>query len=183
MPKPKRIAIIGTHSAGKTSLSYMLAVRHKIRGESVKIVQECARSCPYPLNEGMTKEACLWIYFEQMKKELEAMQKFDTIICDRSSIDSFIYAIAQNCYDNSDWHMEICYLAACEWMHSYDEIIYVKSGGMKPIADGVRSTDIEFQLRVEKIFDDWVNQRLKKLNIQVIESKSIFEDKQKWCDK
>jgi nicotinamide riboside kinase len=178
---PIRICIIGTHGSGKTTLSYLHAVKYKIMGYSTKIIQECARSCPYPLNEGMTKEACLWIYYEQMRKEIEAMQKFDIVICDRGAIDSFIYAKAQKCFDTSDWHMEIVYKAACEWMHSYDEVIYVKPGDIKPIADGVRSDDIAFQKRVEEKFDKWIAERFRKTtNFRTIESKDIFDNITSW---
>lgn len=148
----KKTAIIGTHSAGKTTLSYVLAAQKKREGRSVKIIQEVARSCPYPLNEGMTKEACLWIYHEHVKKELEATQKFDTIICDRSALDSFMYAKAQNCFDDQDIYLRLCLESAMNWMKTYDIIIYVEPGSIDPIPDGVRSTDKDFQERVRSEF-------------------------------
>lgn len=172
----KRFCIIGSHGCGKTTLSYILAAFHKKLGRSVKIIQEVARSCPYPLNEGMTKEACLWIFHEHMKKELEAMQKFDTIICDRSAIDSFMYAKAQNCFDKTDFYTGFCFDAANEWMSTYDKIIYVKPGSVKPMEDGVRSTDIAFQKRVEKEFDDWIINKYSTHKITVLMSDQIFDE-------
>lgn len=163
--KVKKTAIIGTHSAGKSTLSYMLAAHYKKLGKSVKIIQEVARSCPYPLNEGMTKEACLWIYHEHVKKELEAIQKFDTIICDRSAIDSFMYAKAQYCFDSSNRNMHLSFKSAESWMTTYDQIIYVEPGNIQPVADGVRSTDLEFQSRVQEQFK-WF-----------LESEILIEDK------
>ena len=174
--KVKKTAIIGTHSVGKSTLAYMLAAHYKRKGKSVKIIQEVARSCPYPLNEGMTKEACLWIYHEHVKKELEAIQKFDTIICDRSAIDSFMYAKAQSCFDIRDLNMVYSLKGAEEWMCSYDQIIYVKPGTVKPVADGVRSTDLLFQTTVEQEFSHAVYvANLHSRNLHIITANDIFE--------
>lgn len=148
----KKIAIIGTHSTGKTTLSYILASEQKKLGKSVKIIQEVARSCPYPLNEGMTRECCLWIYHEHVKKELEAIQKFDTVICDRSAIDSFMYAKVKKCFEFTDLYMHHCYQGAITWMNTYDEIIWVRPNSKNPTPDGIRSTDKEFQMDVDHEF-------------------------------
>lgn len=177
----KKICIIGTHSAGKTSLSYMLAVKYKILDKSIKIVQEVARSCPYPINEGMNKDACLWIYYEHVKKELDAMQKHDVVICDRSAIDSFMYAKAQNCFDETDSIMIHSFAAAEEWMDTYDEIIYVKPGDMKPTEDGVRSTDMDFRDRVEQEFQKWVTKSVRTNQLSIIYSLDIFDNIKTWC--
>lgn len=148
----KKIAIIGTHSTGKTTLSYILAAEQKKLGKSVKIIQEVARSCPYPLNEGMTRECCLWIYHEHVKKELEAIQKFDTVICDRSAVDSFMYAKARKCFDCMDTYMHHSFLAAIQWMNTYDEIIWVRPNSSNPAPDGIRSIDKKFQMSVDREF-------------------------------
>lgn len=171
----KKTAIIGTHSAGKTTLSYILAAKEKKLGRSVKIIQEVARSCPYPLNDGMTKEACLWIYHEHVKKELEAIQKFDTIICDRSAMDSFMYAMAQNCFDNSDYYMQLCLEASIKWMKTYDLIIYLKPGKVEPVEDGMRSTEKEFQLRVQNQFERFVVNLEVKNKIFDITADDVFD--------
>lgn len=170
----KCIAVIGTHGAGKTTLSYLLAFNYKLENQSVKIVQECARSCPYPLNEGMSKEACMWIFNEQMRKELEAIRLHDVVICDRSTIDSFIYAKAQNCFDAEDAVMMNSFRSAEEHMKTYEQIIYMKSGNVKPVADGVRSDDLEFQKRVEEQFDLWIEDKLSTLPIKVISAEEFF---------
>src|SRR6188768_4363959 len=86
-----KIAIVGTHGTGKSTLSYNLASYYKMKGKTVKIVQEVARSCPFPINEKMTIEAAKWIYLEHSRKELEA-SKNEICIGDRSVFDSFAYA-------------------------------------------------------------------------------------------
>lgn len=170
----KKIALIGSHGVGKTTLSYLLASKYKMEGRSVKIVQEVARSCPYPLNDKMSKEACLWIYHEHMKKELEASQKFDMVICDRSCIDSFMYARAQKVDMDDD--ISSCYRAACRWMGTYDKIIFVKSNSCLPKNDGFRSTDVDFQQRVEEEFGFFVRLH-DNLPIQIVYSEDIFKYK------
>jgi len=172
----KKIAIIGTHSAGKTTLSYLLAAKFKKENHNVKIIQEVARSCPYALNEGMSWQACLWIYHEHMRKEIEAMQKFDTIICDRSCIDSFIYAEVKGCFHLDPGEIDHNFAAACKWMESYNKIIYVKPNGMLPVDDGVRSTDVEFQKKVEFMFDIWMQKYGVLYGVHTISSELIFDD-------
>ena len=170
-----RIAIIGTHGVGKTTLSYILAAQYKMTGSSVKIVQEVARSCPYPLNEGMTLDSCLWIYHEHIKKEMDAILKHQVVICDRSALDSFLYAQAQGCVTEDDPLFKHSFEAAKAWMKTYTKIIYVISSNEEIEADGVRSTDVSFQRRVERKFDEWVLPRKSQLPIFFVTSKEIFE--------
>lgn len=150
----KKIALIGTHGSGKTTYSYQLANEYKLQGKSVKIVQEVARSCPFPLNEKMSKEACLWIYLEHARKELEALKNHDVVICDRSVIDSFIYALSMNCYEKD---LDLYFQSAEEGMKSYEQIIYIEPSGVNPFADGFRSTDLNFQEKVRQQMINWLN--------------------------
>jgi thymidylate kinase len=148
----KKICIIGTHGCGKTTYSYILATKYKKMGHNVKIVQEVARTCPYPINLGMTREACLWIYYEHAKKELDALCTHDVVISDRSVIDSFLYAKATDCFEK----LEVHYNCAMERMKNYDQIIYVKPGKKEATADGFRCLDKDFQISVKEQFDIWI---------------------------
>lgn len=170
-----RIAIIGTHGIGKTTLSYILAAQAKLSGASVKIVQEVARSCPYPLNAGMTLDSCLWIYHEHVKKEMDAILKNSVVICDRSAIDSFIYAQAQGCVTDDNPLYKNSYEAAQAWMKTYTKIIYVMRSSSLIQDDGVRATDLEFQQRVEKKFEEWLLPRQKQLPVTFMTSEEIFQ--------
>ena len=87
----KKIAITGTHGAGKTTLCFMMAGYYKKLGYNVNVVQEVARKCPFPINENMSEEAVLWIYHEHVKTELEVSRNHDIVISDRTFYDSFIY--------------------------------------------------------------------------------------------
>jgi len=151
-----------------------MALEAKKAGQSCKIVQEVVRSCPYPINEGMSREACLWVYHEQVKKEVEAKQKHEVVICDRSAIDSFVYAKVKNCLNLEDPYMLSCYEAAQSWMETYDQIFFVVPDEFKPVSDGVRSPDVTFQISVHKAFEFLVDN----LNVEVtkIHSKDIFKN-------
>ena len=45
-----KVALIGTHGVGKTTLCYELAARLKRRDVEVELVREVARRCPLPIN-------------------------------------------------------------------------------------------------------------------------------------
>jgi nicotinamide riboside kinase len=80
-----KIAVIGTHFVGKTTLIKKISRR---LGNAF-IIDEVVRSCPYPVNEIATLEAQEWILNEQIKRENSA--KTSLIITDRGLIDNFAY--------------------------------------------------------------------------------------------
>ncbi len=147
------IAITGTHGTGKTTLTFQLAATYKALGANVKIVQEVARSCPFPLNDQMTYETALWIYYEHSKKELEACRTHDIVICDRTSFDSFMYA--KSLYING---LSKQREAAFKHLKDYDSLYFVRPDyKKKPINDGIRSIDIDFQKKIDLLFYENIN--------------------------
>jgi len=67
-----KIAFIGSHGVGKTTLCYGLAARLKARDVSLDIVGEVARRCPLPINRATTTAAQAWILHTQIAEELLA---------------------------------------------------------------------------------------------------------------
>ena len=67
-----KVAFIGTHGVGKTTLCYGLAARLKARDVALEIVHEVARRCPLPINEATTVAAQAWILHTQIGEELVA---------------------------------------------------------------------------------------------------------------
>ena len=49
-----KVAFIGTHGVGKTTLCYDLAAALKKRDLTVELVREVARECPLPINRETT---------------------------------------------------------------------------------------------------------------------------------
>ena len=88
-----KIALIGSHGVGKTTLCFELAARLKRRNIDVEIVREVARRCPLPINQGTTVEAQQWILHGQMMMEIEAAAAHDAVLCDRSVLDNYCYMV------------------------------------------------------------------------------------------
>ncbi len=153
----KKIGVFGTHGTGKTTLCCSLAAYYKSNGINVKIVQEMARSCPFPINLSMTTDAGLWIYHAHIKKELEArVQGFQLCLCDRTALDSFVYLKAQQA---SNAYTKTIEEGAMLWLNTYDMLIYVTvSNAVSIYDDGTRSADADFQMRVQDSFDSYIDQ-------------------------
>lgn len=166
-----KISIVGTHGTGKSTLSYNLAAYYKSIGKSVKIVQEVARSCPFPINEKMTIEAAKWIFLEHSRKELEAM-KNQVVIGDRSVFDSFVYAEYFKLEDEVLSHYR---KLAISMLDSYDKLIFVRPN-LFIHDDGIRSKDTEFQSSIDEIY----SRNLKSKKYIEMNSSEIFEKGEKW---
>ena len=168
----KLIAITGTHGTGKTTLSFQLAAEYKKLGANVKIIQEVARSCPFPLNDKMTRETALWIYHEHSKKELEACHDHDVVICDRTSFDSFVYAEAIKI--DIDEFLKEC---AKNHLSDYEDIYFVRPDSLCTLKyDGVRSVDKEFHWKLDALFCHY----MKELITVQIKASEIFKEDKKW---
>lgn len=165
-----KIAIVGTHGVGKTTLSFALAKHYKQLGKNVKIIQEVARICPFPINEGMSREAAEWIYHEHSKKELEANKDHEIVIGDRSTCDSFAYA------KHFKLNLNIMQVNQAIWhLGTYDKLIFVRPDiPLQP--DGIRSIDLEFQKSIDDILSSWL---IGYSPIQ-IKSSQIFDSEDSW---
>src|SRR5512140_1920303 len=86
-----KVAFIGTHGVGKTTLCYDLAAALKKRDLSVELVREVARECPLPINRETTLKAQAWILHTQIAWELQAEAKADVVFCDRAVLDNYCY--------------------------------------------------------------------------------------------
>ncbi len=167
-----KIAIVGTHGTGKSTLSYLLASHYKKQGKNVKIIQEVARSCPFPINHGMTEEAARWIYLEHARKELEAEAKHEVVIGDRSVFDSFMYAQYFNITSDEILNSKV---NAYRHLHDYDKVIFVRPD-IPLQTDGIRSPDIEFQEGIDKLFYS----NLEFIRHTEIKSSQIFCPEESW---
>ena len=56
-----KVAFIGSHGVGKTTLCFELAALLKKRDRIVEMVREVARFCPLPINRETTIAAQSWI--------------------------------------------------------------------------------------------------------------------------
>jgi GTPase SAR1 family protein len=147
-----KLALIGTHGVGKTTLCYELAARLKRRNLDVEIVREVARRCPLPINEQTTVRSQEWILLTQVSWEIEAAASHELVLCDRSVLDNYCYMVhaagAQPAWD----HL-IDY-----WILTYDQLVYVPLWS-RPTFDGVRAVDPGFQRQIDDLLGGMITTR------------------------
>ena len=136
-----KIAFIGTHGVGKTTLCYGLAARLKQRDVSLDIVHEVARRCPLPINAATTADAQRWILHTQIAEEIGAAARYPVVICDRSVLDNYVYYLLAAGADATLDRL------VADWLATYDLLIHVPRLAA-PQPDGVRAADPEFQRAV-----------------------------------
>ena len=66
-----KLALIGTHGVGKTTLAYEICSLLKKAAHNVELVTEVAQRSPFPINEVTTLDGQLWILHAQIAKELD----------------------------------------------------------------------------------------------------------------
>jgi hypothetical protein len=142
-----KVAFIGTHGVGKTTLCYDLAAGPKKRDLSVELVREVARECPLPINRDTTVRAQAWILHTQIAWELQAEAKADVVCCDRAVLDNFCYLKRARA---GDPHVEVLEALVRAWTATYDVLFRVPLFG-DPRFDGVRDTDLAFQREIDAL--------------------------------
>ena len=152
-----KIAFIGSHGVGKTTLCYGLAARLKARDVVLDIVHEVARRCPLPINEASNVAAQSWILHTQIADEIAASARHPVVICDRSVLDNYVYMLLR-----AGRQPGLEQLVA-SWLSSYDLLVHVPIVD-GPRADGLRSTDPEFQ----RIVDSRVLAELARRDLQCL---------------
>jgi nicotinamide riboside kinase len=146
-PAPRcKVAFIGSHGVGKTTLCYGLAARLKIRDVAVEVVHEIARRCPLPINEETSVAAQSWILHTQVAEELVAQARYPAVICDRSILDNYVYLLL------AAGRQEPLESLVEGWTRGYDLLVHVPIVE-QPNPDGIRSPNPAFQRAVEERLD------------------------------
>ena len=144
-----KIAFIGTHGVGKTSLCYDLVSFLKKKGFNVGIVNEVSRDAfkrGLPINENTHVNAQGWILLSQMAGEIEAYNESDYVVCDRSVLDNYIYMRFK--FGKVDFYEDL----VKAWLkeNSYDFLFKVPIVSGELRSDGLRSVDREFQTKIDE---------------------------------
>jgi nicotinamide riboside kinase len=147
-----KVAFIGSHGVGKTSLCYGLAARLKRRDISLEVVHEVARRCPLPLNEQTSLAAQAWILHSQIADELVAQARYPVVICDRSILDNYVYLLL------ATGHQDCLEPLLDDWIGTYDLLVHVPIVD-RPSPDGVRAEDPGFQHAVDERLDRELERR------------------------
>jgi nicotinamide riboside kinase len=141
-----KIAFIGTHGVGKTTLCFELAAALKRLDLSVDLVKEVARGCPLPINRETTRDAQNWILHTQVAREIELDAGFDVIVCDRAVVDNYAYMV------HAEGRRPEIEPFIGQWMATYDLLVKVPVI-TPPSFDGTRDTSVEFQLVIDNLID------------------------------
>ena len=166
-----KIAIIGTHGIGKTTLVSLLESEGKRRGLTIKTIPEVVRLSPFPINAGFGVDGANWIVTSQINKELDAQAaNIEFLICDRSAYDPICYLKVGNHPHRSYEALE---KYAWNWIKTYDKIFMVYPSGEEIINDGVRSMDKQFQDDVHDEFKNIIH-FIKSDRLFKVEAKDVF---------
>jgi len=141
-----KLAFVGTHGVGKTTLCFDLASQLKRLDLGVEIVKEVARRCPLPINEDTTLDAQAWILHTQIAEELEASARYEAVICDRSVLDNYAYLVAR-----VGRRPDLDELVG-SWIRGYNALFKVPVVGA-PSYDGMRAVSRTFQMEIDVTID------------------------------
>jgi nicotinamide riboside kinase len=144
-----KIAFVGTHGVGKTTLCFDLAAQLKRLDLAVDLVKEVARRCPLPINEETTLDAQAWILHTQVAEEIAAMAMYEVVVCDRSVLDNYAYLVAR-----VGRKPELDTLVR-EWIKGYDALFKVPVIAA-PTFDGKRAVSPTFQVEIDALIDSLV---------------------------
>jgi nicotinamide riboside kinase len=140
---PFKIAFIGSHGVGKTTLCYGLAAGLKSRDVHLEVVREVARRSPLPINQVTSVASQEWILHTQIAEELAAEADNGVVICDRSVLDNYVYMLV------AAGPKEPLEPLIDHWMTTYDLLLHVPIVDA-PSADGVRALDPAFQRAIDE---------------------------------
>lgn len=156
-----KVALIGTHGVGKTTLAFDICGLVKKAGQNVELVTEVARRCPLVINESTTLEAQLWILHTQIADELQGGQRAPYVLCDRSVLDNYCYLV-NRCGRQPQLEPWLVH-----WLETYDLLVGVpmvresiySDGFRQPVlADGIRATDRAFQQRIDALLKELLSE-------------------------
>ena len=146
-----KLALIGTHGAGKTTIAYEVCSLVKRAGQNVELVSEVARRSPFPVNAATTFEGQLWILHTQIAAELEASRNAPHVVCDRSVLDNYCYLV------NKFGRQEKLEGWLGWWMRTYDLLAGIPPFAEPITPDGFRSEDRAFQRRIDELLKELLN--------------------------
>jgi nicotinamide riboside kinase len=143
-----KLALIGTHGVGKTTLAYEICSLLKKAAHNVELVTEVAQRSPLPINEVTTLDGQLWILHAQIAKELDVSARARHLICDRSVLDNYCYMVSRfgRQPQLEQW--------LSWWLDSYSLLVSVPpmADGIPP--DGFRSENLDFQDRIHDLIGE-----------------------------
>ena len=162
-----KIALVGSHSVGKTALMSSIESKLKQRGIEAKRVEEVstmAQEIGLPINKKTTLEAQLWILHTHFARELLYSKhspnrpNYEVLICDRGP-DNYCYLENNVGANQAALNMTLDHVR----MFPYDKI-YLLPVTDDEIAIGTGTRDLEKEFQLE--MDDKIRTFLKEHKIE-----------------
>lgn len=173
-----KFGIMGTHGTGKTTFArdYAGRLTELDNGEKVGLVTGIARLCPWPLNREATEETQRWIFHSHMVAELEATEIYDVVVCDRTALDSLVYADVAGFEDMIDDYLP----AALGWLEGYTTIYWFRPADGWLVDDGRRCVDPLYQEAVDQVFENWI--RIYGIKVEIVGGEECLKLKRRGGD-
>jgi hypothetical protein len=167
----KKIAYSGTHGTGKTTSCFNLATQCKLNchSKSIHLLTEVASESPFKINKETTVESQMWIFVNQISRELENSLRYKILISDRTIVDNIAYTMVAGFKDLAKNQYEF----AKSFISTYD-YIFVKKNANNDFhyEDGIRdSKDSQYRQDVE---DALLNIYIKLESYMVARNRIIF---------
>lgn len=162
-----KFALIGTSSAGKTTLVYELCGKLKKQGIRVdSLLQQDRRLCFDKKLLDTHKEAQYWFIFNMIAQEQYMALKFenDLILSDRSAIDFYAY------YETIWGRDEMLFSFIKEYSKTYKALYYLNP--VKYDNDGQRPTE-DFRDKVDNVLNNIISEMY---NVFTISRDDILKD-------
>ena len=118
------------------------------------MIQELARSCPYPINRNGTFESQVWMMLNQILAEQSLQNRWKVVLSDRSVYDPFVYGsyLSNNGHIDEaqiDFLREI--MDAWIKLSSYNAVFLFEPLPIKGDID--RPEDSQFQADIDRMFN------------------------------
>jgi thymidylate kinase len=154
----EKISFTGTHGTGKTTSVLKKAYECKINlpNKNIDILTENAKHSPLPINKKATEESQLWIFTNQIQKEIAILSKSDILITDRTCVDSIAYTKRRGFDKLASKKLEL----SKYYIHTYTTIYFklIKNNNYC-FEDKLRVHDDEtFREEIEDILIEYYNQ-------------------------
>lgn len=148
----KRIAIVGTHGVGKTTLANFL-VEIGLQNYNVALNSQLARKliqAGYPLGKNATSESYIQYIIAQLQAE-QSVKSADYFISDRTLLDPLAYATVNHDLLGSTVPESIIKMLNYIWLlelQQYDLYVFVPIEFQMQM-DGIRPDGEEYRIEVE----------------------------------
>lgn len=145
-----KIALTGPGGGGKTTLMNALSQTDEFGAlKQLPSVTRSIRERGFPINESGTEDTQLMIFLQHITN----LMYEDDYLVDRCLLDAVVYTEALLTRDS--WLYRFGTHLIVRYIEMYDMLIYVPNE-FEVEADGVRSTDAEFQSTIRDLFDTYV---------------------------